>query len=255
MASAQLLREFPEPGVVLLTLNRPEQLNAVTMSLQEELDDALTKLESDPDVRCVVLTGAGDRAFSAGYDVREMANWSEEELLAGLERREPWIWHAATTPLPMIVALNGLTYGVGAIIATGADVRIGCPATVFKFTAGAHGGANATWTLPTIVGRGLAAELLMTARDVGSEEARDIGLLNRVVDSSVLLDTALNLARQIAENPPPGTRAIKRLLREHEGRTIADRFLAENLAMRGELRPRPISELYADFLKESGEAE
>jgi 2-(1,2-epoxy-1,2-dihydrophenyl)acetyl-CoA isomerase len=255
MASAQLLREFLEPGVAVLTLNRPEQLNAVTMSLQEELDDALTELESDADVRCVVLTGAGDRAFSAGYDVREMAEWSEEELLAGLERREPWIWHAATTPVPLIAALNGITYGVGAIIATGADIRIGCPKTVFKFTADAHGGANATWTLPTIVGRGLASELLMTARDVEAEEAHQIGLLNRVVDSSSLLDAAVDLARQIAENPPAGTRAIKRLLREHEGRTIADRFLAENLAMRGELRPRPISELYADFLEESGDAD
>jgi enoyl-CoA hydratase/carnithine racemase len=255
MASVQLLREFPEPGVALLTLNRPEQLNAVTMSLQEDLDDALTELESDDEIRCVVITGAGDRAFSAGYDVREMADWSEEELMAGLERREPWIWHAATTPVPLIVALNGITYGVGAIIATGADIRIGCPATVFKFTAGAHGGANATWTLPTIVGRGLASELLMTARDVDAEEAGRIGLLNRVVDASRLIDTSLELARQIADNPPAGTRAIKRLLREHEGRPIADRFLAENLAMRGELRPRPISELYADFLDQSGEGE
>src|SRR5262245_66676995 len=115
MASNELLRELVEPGVALLTLNRPVALNAVTMSLQEELDDALTELESDSEIRCIVLTGAGDRAFSAGYDVREMADWSEEELMAGLERREPWIWHAATTTVPLIVALNGITYGVGAI--------------------------------------------------------------------------------------------------------------------------------------------
>ena len=250
MASTELLRELPEPGVALLTLNRPDRLNAVTMALQEELDEALTELESDPAVRCVVITGAGDRAFSSGYDVHEMADWSEEELLAGLERREPLIWHAASTPVPVIAAVNGITYGIGAIMATAFDLRIGCPDTVFRFTAGAHGGANATWSLPQLVGRGLASELLMTARDVGAEEARDIGLLNRVVDSSALIDTALEIARRISENPPPGTRAIKKLLREHDGRRLPDRFLAENLMMRGELRPRPISELYADFLDE-----
>ena len=197
--------------------------------------------------------GAGDRAFCSGYDVHEMADWSEDELLASLERREPWIWHVATTPVPVIAALNGLTYGVGAIIATAVDVRVGCPATDFRFTAGAHGGANATWTLPAIVGKGIAGEPLMTAREVGAEESKEIGLLNRVVDASELLEL-LAIARQIADNPPAGPRAIKRLLREHTGSSLADRFEAENLAMRTELRPGPISNLYADFLEAPSEA-
>lgn len=255
MASQALLREFPEPGVALLTLNRPEHLNAVTMTLQEELDGVLSELEADPDVRCVVITGAGDRAFSAGYDVHEMAGWSEEELLDSLLRREPWIWHVATTPVPTIAALNGLAWGVGAIFATAVDVRIGCPATRLRFTAGSHGGANATWSLPRLVGRGIALELLMTAREVTAEEAERVGLLNRVVDASALIDSAVETARQIAENPVPGTRAIKQLVHEHEGRRLEERFEAENLLMRTDLRPRSVSELYADFLRDAGEVE
>lgn len=253
MASARLLRESPEPGVVLLTINRPEQLNAVTMELQEELDAVLTELEADPEIRCVVITGAGERAFSAGYDVHEMADWSEDELLASLQRREPWIWHFATTPLPMIAALNGIAWGVGAIFATAVDVRIGCPGTRLRFTAGSHGGANATWSLPRLIDRGIALELLMTAREVDADEAQRIGLLNHVVERSELIDSALATARLIARNPTAGTRAIKRLVREHEGRPLEERFEAENLAMRTDLRPKPVSELYAEFLADGGE--
>jgi 2-(1,2-epoxy-1,2-dihydrophenyl)acetyl-CoA isomerase len=248
MASDQLLVDRPETGVALVTLNRPEQLNAVTVAMQSELDTTLTEIESDPGVSCVVITGAGERAFSAGYDVHEMADWSAEDLRSSLERREPWIWHLAETPVPVIAALNGVTYGVGAILATAVDMRIGCPNTRLRFTAGSHGGANATWSLPPLVGRGMAAELLMTAREVEPEEAERIGLVNRVVDASALVDSALETATLIAANPRSGTRAIKRLLRERDGRSLHEALEAENLAMRTELAPRPISELYADFL-------
>lgn len=244
----ELLVDHAGDGVAVITLNRADRMNAVTMELQNRLDDALTQLESDPEVRCVVLTGAGDRAFSAGYDVHEMAPWSSDELLLALLERERWIWHVATTPVPVIAALNGITYGVGAIIACAVDIRIGCPSTAFRFTAGAHGGANATWSLPSLVGRGKAAELLLTARVVEAPEAERIGLLDRVVGSGQLLEDALATAQAIAANPPAGTRAIKQLLREHVGRGLGERFVAENIAMRTTLRPRPVAELYEDFL-------
>jgi enoyl-CoA hydratase/carnithine racemase len=249
--SQELKVDRPAAGVAVLTLNRPRRLNAVTMDLQRRLDDALRKLEDDGETRCVVLTGAGERAFSAGYDVHEMSAWSEDELAAALAQREDWVWHVATTPVPMIAALNGLTYGVGAIMASSVDVRVGTPATTWRFTAGEHGGANATWSLPSLVGRGLAAELLMTSREIGVDEALRIGLLNRVVDAAQLMDSALDIAARIAAAPPAGPRAIKRLLREHVGATLEQRFAAENHAMRTELRPGPIADLYADFVTEA----
>jgi enoyl-CoA hydratase/carnithine racemase len=249
-ATELLLVDRVGEGVAVITLNRPDRLNAVTMELGRRLDAALTDLERDSEVRCLVITGAGEKAFSAGYDVHEMASWSSDELLLALLERERWIWHVASTPLPVIAALNGITYGVGAIMASAMDARIGCPCTVFRFTAGAHGGANATWSLPSLVGRGRASELLMTACEIEAAEAERIGLLNRVVGAEELIAEATGMARQIAANPPAGTRAIKRLLREHVGRGLEDRFVAENIAMRTELRPRPVAELYEDFLRD-----
>jgi 2-(1,2-epoxy-1,2-dihydrophenyl)acetyl-CoA isomerase len=202
-------------------------------------------------VRCVVLTGAGEKAFSAGYDVHEMGPWSSDELVLALLQREEWVWRVASHPQPIVAALNGLTFGVGAIMASSVDVRIGCPSTVWRFTAGQHGGANATWSLPALVGRGRAAELLMTSRPVDAAEAERIGLLDRLVAApEQLLPTAIETAEAIAASPPSGTRAIKRLLREHVGRTVEEAFIAENVAMRTELRPRPVGELYSDFLSE-----
>jgi enoyl-CoA hydratase/carnithine racemase len=249
MSDSELLIDRPVDGVAVLTLNRPDSLNAVTMALQQRLHETLVELEADPDVRCLVLTGAGERAFSAGYDVHEMGRWSSDELVLALVQREQWVWRVASHPQPIIAALNGLTYGVGAIMASSVDVRIGCPETVWRFTAGQHGGANATWSLPALVGRGRAAELLMTSRTVEPAEAEWIGLLDRVVGSrQELLPTAIDTAAAIAASPPAGTRAIKRLLREHVGRTVEEAFIAENIAMRTELRPRPVGELYSDFL-------
>jgi len=249
MSTDELLIDRPADGVAVLTLNRPEALNAVTMLLQRRLHETLAELGSDPGVRCIVLTGAGERAFSAGYDVHEMGPWSADELMLALLAREEWVWGVASHPQPIVAALNGLTYGVGAIMASSVDVRIGHPGTTWRFTAGQHGGANATWSLPSLVGRGRAAELLMTSRKVDAVEAERIGLLDRVVASpEQLLPAAIDTAAAIAASPPAGTRAIKRLLREHVGRTIEEAFVAENIAMRTELRPRPVGELYADFL-------
>jgi 2-(1,2-epoxy-1,2-dihydrophenyl)acetyl-CoA isomerase len=248
----ELLIDRLADGVVVLTLNRPERLNAVTMDLQCRLDQALAELEADPEARCVVLTGAGERAFSAGYDVHEMAAWSADDQLLRLLEREAWVWHVAAAEIPIIAALNGITYGIGAIMASCVDIRIGSTAMVWRFTSGQHGGANATWSLPSLVGRGRAAELLMSGRKIEADEAEHIGLVNRVVEPARLLEEAVVLATSIAANPPAGMSAIKRLLREHEGSGIEARFVAENIAMRTELRPRPVGELYADFIKDRG---
>lgn len=232
-------------GVAVVTLDRPERHNALTLAMQRELGDALTALAADGETGCAVLTGAGDRAFSSGYDLKEMAAWDADELLASLVEREGLLSALATCELPIVAALGGVTYGAGAIIASAVDVRIGCPSTRLRFTAGAYGGANATWSLPAVVGRGLAGELLMTARTVDADEALRIGLLNRVVPDEELLEEACTTAALIAANPPAGVRAIKRLLREHEGRDAAAAFEAENHEMRTTLRPRPIRETFA----------
>jgi enoyl-CoA hydratase/carnithine racemase len=224
--------ERPAEGVVLAIFDRPDSLNAITMELQAEFDHVLTELEDDGETRCLVLTGAGDRAFSAGYDVHEMAGWSQDELAANLERRERWLWRFAQARVPVIAAVHGTTFGAGALYAAAADVRIGAQDTEFRFTAAAYNGANATWSLPRLVGHGVAAELLLSARRVGADEALSTGLLNHIGD----VDRAVDLAAQIAANPPGGTRGVKQLL----NRGLKDPFDAESEMMRTGLAPQPM---------------
>jgi len=105
-------------GVVLVTLNRPEKLNALSFGLVRELDEALTQLEEDDAIKAVILTGAGERAFSAGADIHEMAGLSAEELAQRQEFRNQANWHIATFTKPLIGAINGLAYGGAAPLAS-----------------------------------------------------------------------------------------------------------------------------------------
>jgi len=248
MEQAPLLVDRPLPGVAVVTFNRPEAHNALDTGLQRLLDARLTDLEADAAVRCVVVTGAGEAAFSAGYDIHELARLSPDEVTLALLQREEWMWHLASLRMPTIAAVNGFAHGAGALVAAALDLRIGCEHTNFRFTAGAYGGANATWSLPQLVGLGQAKELLFTSRPVGGEAARRIGLLNAVVPAASLLDEALGLATEIAANPPEGITETKRLLHAGPGRALQDRYEAENVVMRTTLRPKPMPELFARFL-------
>jgi 2-(1,2-epoxy-1,2-dihydrophenyl)acetyl-CoA isomerase len=248
MEQAPLLVERPVPGVVVLTFNRPEVHNALDTGLQRLLDDELTDLEADPSVRCVVFTGAGDSAFSAGYDIHELATLTADEVTLVLLQREEWMWHLASLRMPTIAAVNGVAHGAGALVACALDLRLGCEHTNFRFTAGAYNGANATWSLPLLVGLARAKELLFTSRRLPADTASEIGLLNAVVPAAALRDEALRLAEEIAANPPLGIAEAKRLLHAGPGRALRDRYEAENVVMRTTLRPKPMPELFARFL-------
>jgi enoyl-CoA hydratase/carnithine racemase len=178
--------------VALITLNRPEKLNAMSYELACDLDAELSKIETDSDVRAVILTGAGPRAFSSGGDIHQMVSLTAEELAARSEFRSQANWHIATFAKPIIGAINGLAYGAGALLASMLDIRIGCELTEFRFLAARFGRVNSTWSLPLVVGIPKAKELLYTGRAVTTDEAERIGLLNQVVPSAQLRDKASN---------------------------------------------------------------
>lgn len=224
MTAGILLADRPRPGVLLLTLNRPDSLNAFDMELAARFSEALAGASDDGDVRCVVLTGAG-RAFSAGNDIHEMAGFDADAMMGAFLARDPIIWQVASLPKPVICALNGVTYGAGALIAAAADIRIGSPAMRFKVTAGNYGGANATWTLPRVVGAPKAKEILMTGRVVAAEEALAIGLLNHIAEDA--LAGALDMAQAIAANPPAGVAGVKQLIDGAVDKSLHDAFNAE----------------------------
>src|SRR5260221_1514291 len=125
-------------GVALITLNRPEKLNALSFPLMQEVDDALTVYEADDDIKAVILTGAGERAFSAGADIHEMAGLSSEELARRSETRGRISWHIASYPKPLIGAINGLAYGGAALLSSSLALRIRCERNQLRLFAARH---------------------------------------------------------------------------------------------------------------------
>lgn len=248
MSDQLLLLERPADGVALIRLNRPEARNAINLAMQAALDEHLSELEADDAVRAIVLTGAGDKAFSAGYDVREMQDFDRERILLAQLRREPWIWHIANCSKPLLGAINGSAHGAGAIIAASLDIRVGGPRTDFRFTATSYGGANNTWQLPAVVGFAKAKEFLLTARRIGADEALQAGLLNHVVADDEVLGRTLAIASEIAAHPPLAVRLTKALIHDNLGRGYAEAYRAENAVMMNELAPQPPGQLFDKFL-------
>jgi enoyl-CoA hydratase/carnithine racemase len=239
-------------GVAIITLNRPNVLNALNMSLTLELDAAVGHCEENDDIKAIIITGAGEKAFSAGADIHEMAELSPEELAQRGKVRGAATWHMAVCRKPVIGALNGLAYGGGAMLASTFDMRIGCERTRFRFLAATYGRINSTWTLSTIIGMPMAKELLYTGRVVEAQEAHDIGLLNRLVPSTELVPTALELAQMIAQNTPSMVQGIKELLNEGIGRSWEARLEMEREILSGRLKPAHPREGFKEFLDRKG---
>ena len=202
-------------GVATLTLNRPEALNAFNSEQLRLLEQMLAEVATDPAIRAVVLTGAGERAFAAGADIREMAALSPEGGLAFGR-----LGHAVTRavealPQPVVAAVNGFALGGGCELAIACDIRIASENAVFaqpEVSLGIPPGWGGSQRLPRLVGPGMAAEMILTGRRVAAAEALRIGLVNRVVPLPDLMPAAAELAATIAANGPVAVRAAKRLM-------------------------------------------
>ena len=238
--------------IALITLNRPEKLNAMNYELASDLDQELTQIESDDNVRVVILTGAGPRAFSSGGDIHQMVSMKPEDLATRSEFRSRANWHIATFGKPIIGAINGLAYGAGAMLTSMLDIRIGCELTEFRFLAARYGRVNSTWSLPLVVGMPKAKELLYTGRVVKADEAERIGLLNQVVPSVQLRDTTIQMGQLVCENDPRMVQGIKRLLHEDVGMPWRERFDSEQGARKTTLKANSPREGFKEFLDRKG---
>ncbi len=240
-------------GVGVITLNRPEVLNAMNRAMSREIDEALSSFENDSEIAAIVITGAGRRAFSAGADIHEMARLAEQaEAAAPDPRRSEYAWHIASCRKPTIGAINGLAYGGAAVLAASLDIRVGSENASFRFLAASYGRVNSTWNLPMQVGWPVAKELLFTGRVVQAQEAHRIGLLNHVVAADLLLPKAVEIGRQIAENDTRMVQGIKELMIEDVGRSWHEMHENEMEAQAGKLVPTPIREGFQSFLDRKG---
>ena len=242
-----------DDGVGRITLNRPEVLNALSSDLFEEMDAAIGEFEEDSDIRAIVITASGDRAFSAGGDIHEMAQKADEGQPSADPRRAGYTWHLAVCTKPTIGAINGLAYGGGALLASSFDIRVGCERTSFKFLAASYGRVNSTWSLPMQVGWPMAKELLFTARVIDAKEAYRIGLLNHLVSSDQLIEKAIEVAKQIAANDPRMVQGMKALMIDDVGASWQQMYQNELEAQAGELRSATgVKEAFRDFLSKRG---
>ena len=242
-----------EDGVAILTMNRPEKMNAINRKLKGELHDAVKQAEADEDIGCIVITGAGERAFSAGGDIHEQladdARLSEEELDA---KRDNKSYEISASTKPTIGMMNGLAYGGAAVLSSSLDMRIGCEGTKFRFLAAAYGRINSTWTLPNQVGWPIAKELLFSARIVGAEEAYRIGLLNHLVPREQLRAKTLELAKMIAKNHRGAVMGIKSLLLQQMGKELEEQFDLEHEYTTHVLRGAKAKDAFPEFIARKG---
>lgn len=213
-----LLLATPTEGVVQVTLNRPDRLNAMTVAMFNELESVARAVGDDRDVRVLILTGAG-KAFCAGYELDEAEELVSLSALGMLDRQElaaRALSAIRAVPVPVIAAVNGPAAGGGMSLTLMADIRLGSPTA--KFNAAfvrvglSAGDLGASWLLPRLIGPAAAAEMGFTGRIVEAEEAERLGLLNRVTGPDDLLDQTLVMASQICANSPGGIRISKRAL-------------------------------------------
>lgn len=215
-------------AVAVITLNRPDRLNAISGPMLNALSAALVEADTDRDVRCIVLTGAG-RGFCAGLDLVDQSGGDGLDVGPGrlgeldLRTAPPVVLHNVDTPT--ICAVNGGAAGYGLDLALGCDIRIAAesaklaPAFVRRGVLPESGG---TWLLPRIVGYAKAAEIAFTGDTLSAKESLDLGLVNKVVPDGAALDEALTMARRIAANAPLAVRATKRMFRMAEREAFDD---------------------------------
>ncbi len=241
-----------EDGVGIITLNRPDKLNAMNRLLSRELHDAVKKLDEDDAIGCIVITGAG-RAFSAGGDIHEQREddrrYSQEELEA---RRGRGSLDLAVSAKPTIGMINGLAYGGAAVLASSLDMRIGCEDSRFRFLAAAYGRINSTWTLPNQVGWPIAKELLFSARVVEAEESHRIGLLNHLVPRDQLRAKTLELGRRIAGNNRAAVIGIKQLLLKQMTQDLEQQWAEERDFTTHVVRGARAEEAFPEFIARKG---
>jgi len=232
--SSELLVER-EGAIAIVTLNRPERLNALSHDLLVELRHSLRELDGDADVRAVVITGSG-RAFSAGADLRNGPSDVEEVLRTYYN---PLILEIAAMRAPLVAAVNGVAAGAAVALALACDLRVAAATATFQLSfvkVGLVPDAGATWMLPRTIGTGRAAEMALLGRSVTASEALQWGLVNDVVGADSVGARARELAMQLA-GVSRSVAAVRQLLNQGWHGSLADQLdleaSAQGAAQRG----------------------
>jgi enoyl-CoA hydratase/carnithine racemase len=238
-----LLYEKNDDGVAWLTLNRPHVLNAANIAMRDELWTLLQAVRDDPDVRCVVFKGAGERAFSAGADISEFGTApSYVESRAARADRDIWGFMLSVMK-PMVAAIHGFAFGAGCELSLCCDIRIASEDATFALPEvhlGYIPSAGGTQTLPRTVPPAIAREMILSAEPIDAQRALQCGLVQRVVPRERLLAETAEVSRALAAQPPHAVAAAKEAMARGAALPLeAALRLERELALRVRAKARP----------------
>ncbi len=191
--------------IAIITINRPEVYNALNMPALEALSDLVNDLTDRPEIRALVITGAGEKAFCAGADLKERRTMEQKKVRRYIRLIRDTFTRIEQLRKPVIAALNGVALGGGTELALACDLRVAESTATLGLTETSLGiipGAGGTQRLPRLIGKAKAKELIFTAQKLTAPDAEKLGLVNKVVSRGKGLETALELAEQIGENAP-----------------------------------------------------
>ena len=213
---AQILFE-KKGNFAVAAIDRPKALNALNSAVLDELDALLDAVRADAEIRVLILTGSGEKAFVAGADIGEMSNLSEAEGEAFGKKGNDVFRKIETLPIPVIAAVNGYALGGGCELSLACDIRICSDTAVFgqpETGLGITPGFGGTQRLARLIGAGMAKQLIYSAKNIKADEALRIGLVNAVYPPEELMPAAQKLAETIARNAPIAVRACKKAINE-----------------------------------------
>jgi enoyl-CoA hydratase len=219
------LRYETRDRVAIVTINRPDKLNALNAQTKQELETVLGAVRDDPQVDAVIMTGAGEKAFVAGTDIAELAELTPETGEAFSTSGQSLFDRIESSEKPFIAAVNGYALGGGCELALACHIRIASSTARFgqpEVSLGIIPGYGGTQRLPRLIGRGPALEMILSGTPIEADEALRLGLVNRVVPPEKLLESAMNLARRIASQAQPAVRLAIRAVNVAEETTLSE---------------------------------
>lgn len=221
-----------EKHIAVITLNRPEAANAMSKVLLSELNEIIIKINLDPSIYCTVITGAEEKAFCAGADLKERKNMSDDQVIQAVRLIGETCTAIENMPMPVIAALNGVAFGGGLELALACDLRIAANHAKLGLTETSLAiipGAGGTQRLPRLIGLGQAKRLIFTAKPITAENALTLGLVEQMVGTDRLLDEAIQLAKLIANNGPIAIRQAKTAINQGIQTDITTSLAIEHL--------------------------
>ncbi len=218
--------------IAVITIDRPEKHNAITLAMDQQMNELSHRVNRDASIRVVVLTGAGNRAFTAGSDISNLSEYgSNWEVRNRFDRDEDYVRAVWRMRKPVVAAVRGYAFGGGMELVCASDIRLATPESTFataEIQWGWHGGSGSTQLLTRVVGPGHAARLLLTGEPIDADEALRIGLLQELHDADTLMERALALAGTIASRAPIAIESTKNMIRIAQSSSIEVGWAYEN---------------------------